>query len=70
MVNIFEKERLNKKILISDVVGKTCYPTYVIEALEKDKINFLPKPYNYYCAKNYAQFLKLDNIADLMKKYR
>tara|TARA_B100002003_G_scaffold234122_1_gene247648 strand:+ start:189 stop:401 length:213 start_codon:yes stop_codon:yes gene_type:complete len=70
MVNIFEKERLNKNLSISEVVDKICYPTYVIEALEKDKIDFLPKPYNYYCAKYYAQFLKLDNIADLMKKYR
>ena len=70
MVNIFKQTRLDKKLLISDVVDKICYPTYVSEALEKDKINFLPKPYNYYCAKNYAQFLKLDNIADLMKKYR
>ena len=70
MVNIFKQTRLDKKLLISDVVEKLCYPTYVIKALEEDKIDFLPKPYNYYCAKNYAQFLKLDNIADLMKKYR
>ena len=41
-----------------------------IESLEKDKIDFLPKPYNYYFAKYYAEFLKLDNIPDLLKKYR
>ena len=70
MVNIFKQTRLDKKLLISDVVEKLCYPSYVIKALEEDKIDFLPKPYNYYCAKYYAQFLKLDNIADLMKKYR
>ena len=70
MVNIFKQTRLDKKILISEVVGKLCYPSNVIESLEKDKIDFLPKPYNYYFAKYYAEFLKLDNIPDLLKKYR
>jgi cytoskeletal protein RodZ len=51
-------------------VEKLCYPSNVIESLEKDKIDFLPKPYNYYFAKYYAEFLKLDNIPDLLKKYR
>jgi cytoskeletal protein RodZ len=70
MVNIFKQTRLEKKLLISDVVEKLCYPSDVIEALESDKIDFLPKPYNYYFAKNYAHFLKLDNIPYLLKKYR
>ena len=70
MVNIFKQTRLDKKILISEVVEKLCYPSNVIESLEKDKIDFLPKPYNYYFAKYYAKFLKLDNIPDLLKKYR
>ena len=70
MVNIFKQTRLDKKLLISDVVEKLCYPSDVIESLEKDKIGFLPKPYNYYIAKYYAQFLKLENIHDLLKKYR
>lgn len=70
MINIFKQTRLDKKLLISDVVEKLCYPSDVIEALEKDKIDFLPKPYNYYFAKYYAQFLKLDNIPDILKKYR
>ena len=70
MVNIFKQTRLDKKLLISDVVEKLCYPSDVIESLEKDKIDFLPKPYNCYFAKHYAQFLKLDNIPDLLKKYR
>ena len=69
MVNIFKQTRLDKKILISEVVEKLCYPSNVIESLEKDKIDFLPKPYNYF-AKYYAEFLKLDNIPDLLKKYR
>jgi len=70
MINIFKQARLDKKLLISDIVEKLCYPSDVIEELEKDKIDFLPKPYNYYCAKYYAQYLKLDNIPDLLKKYR
>ena len=70
MVNIFKQTRLDKKILISEVVEKLCYPSNVIESLEKDKIDFLPEPYNYYFAKYYAEFLKLDNIPDLLKKYR
>ena len=70
MVNIFKQTRLDKKLLISDVVKKLCYPSDVFESIEKDKIEFLPKPYNYYFAKYYAQFLKLDNIPDLLKKYR
>ena len=70
MVNIFKQTWLDKKILISEVVEKLCYPSNVIETLEKGKIDFLPKPYNYYFAKYYAEFLKLDNIPDLLKKYR
>ena len=70
MVNIFKQTRLDKKILISEVVEKLCYPSDVIESIEKDKIDFLPKPYSYYFAKYYAKFLKLDNIPDLLKKYR
>lgn len=41
-----------------------------VNHLKSDKIDFLPKPYNYYFAKYYAEFLKLDNIPDLLKKYR
>ena len=70
MVNIFKQARLDKKILISEVVEKLCYTSDVIKTLEKGKIDFLPKPYNYYFAKYYAEFLKLDNIPDLLKKYR
>ena len=70
MVNIFKQTLLDKKILISEVVEKPCYTSDVIKTLEKGKIDFLPKPYNYYFAKYYAQFLKLDNIPDLLKKYR
>tara|TARA_Y200000002_G_scaffold38141_1_gene27924 strand:- start:188 stop:340 length:153 start_codon:yes stop_codon:yes gene_type:complete len=50
MVNIFKQTRLDKKLLISEVVEKLCYQSDVIEAIEKDKIDFLPKPYNYYFA--------------------
>jgi len=58
MINIFKQARLDRKILISDVADKICYPKYIIEALENDKTDFLPKPYNFHCAKNYAQFFK------------
>ena len=70
MVNIFKQTRFDKKLLISDVLEKLCYTSDVFESLEKDKIDFLSKPYNYYFAKYLAQFLKLDNIPDLLKKYR
>ena len=70
MVNIFKQTRLGKKLLISEVMEKLCYTSDLIVLLEKDKIDFLPKPYNFYFAKYYALFLKFDNIPNLLKKYR
>ena len=70
MQNVFKQARLQKNLLLSDVSEKICYSSYIIEAIENDKINFLPKPYNYYCAKNYAEFLNLKEIDDILLKYK
>ena len=69
-MNSFKKSRTDKKLQINDVVEETCYPTYVIKAIEENKTDFLPKPYNYYCAKSYGLFLKINNLQSLLKKYK
>ena len=63
MSNFFKFNREQKNISLEEITRELCYPTYVIEAIENNKVNFLPKPYNYYCAKNYASYLgvKLPN---------
>lgn len=69
LVNKFKEERLQKKITIKSVAKKTCYPIYIIEAIESERTDFLPKPYAYYCAKTYAEFLEIKDIKKLLKKF-
>tara|TARA_B110000438_G_C15654014_1_gene580843 strand:- start:542 stop:751 length:210 start_codon:yes stop_codon:yes gene_type:complete len=69
-MNFFKAKRIEKKLSISDVVYNTNYPISVIEAIEKDKINFLPKPYAYYAAKTYAKYLNILNADEIIKKYK
>ena len=70
MENFFKDKRLEKNITLENVTDELCYPTYVIQALEEDKFDFLPSPYNYYCAKNYAIFLGTTLPKNLALNYK
>ena len=58
-MNIFKEYRIKKGLTLVDVASKICYSHFIIEAIENDKIDFLSKPYNYYCVKTYAIFLTI-----------
>ena len=57
-MNIFKKYRIDKNLSIENVCDELKYSRRVIEALEKGETNFIETPFNYYCALNYAKFLK------------
>tara|TARA_B110000116_G_C16388819_1_gene381975 strand:- start:193 stop:402 length:210 start_codon:yes stop_codon:yes gene_type:complete len=69
-MNIFKEYRIKKGLTLVDVASKICYSHFIIEAIENDKIDFLSKPYNYYCVKTYAIFLNLPNISEVLEKYK
>ena len=69
-MNIFKIKRAEMKLSIDDVTKEIQYPISVIESIERDELDFLPRPYRYYCAKTYAKFLDINNMPDLLKKYK
>ena len=69
-MNTFKIKRAEMKLSIDDVTKEIQYPISVIESIERDELDFLPRPYRYYCAKTYAKFLDINNMPDLLKKYK
>ena len=70
LMNIFKLKRVEMNLSIADVVYDIKYPISVIEAIEKNDQDFLPKPYSYYCVKTYGQYLKISNLNNILKGYK
>ena len=70
LMNPFKVKRIEKNLTIEEIVNEIRYPISVIEDLENDVHNFLPKPYAYYCVKSYGEYLKISNLSDIIKKYK
>ena len=68
-MNIFKSRRIELDLSIADVVSEINYPISIIEAIERDDVNFLPKPYLYYCVKCYGKYLKISNLSEVIKIY-
>ena len=66
-MNCFKEKRLEYRISIEDVSRKIFISTYVIEDLENENYNSIPRPFFYYCAKNYADFLMIE-LPEIIKK--
>ena len=58
-MNIFKKYRQSKNYTIEDVCDQLKYSRRVIEAIEKGESDFMDRPYNYYCVKNYSILIGL-----------
>lgn len=69
-MNIFKAKRVEMKLSIDDVIKEIQHPVSVIESIERDELDFLPRPYRYYCAKTYAKFLDINNMPNVLKKYK
>ena len=69
-MNFFKMKRVEKNLSIQDIVNEINYPKSVIEDIENDIVNFLPRPYAYYCAKSYGECLKISNLIDVIEKYK
>ena len=69
-MNPFKAKRIEKDLTIQNIVKEIRYPISVIEDLENDIIDFLPKPYAYYCVKSYGEFLNVENLSEIIKKYK
>ena len=69
-MNLFKLSRIEKNLSILDIVKEIRYPISVIEDIENDVPNFLPKPYAYYCVKSYGEYLGISNLIEVIKKYK
>ena len=69
-MNEFKSLRIKKNLTIDDIVKEIRYPTSVIEDIERDVKNFLPKPYAYYCLKAYGELLQITNLKKILDKYK
>ena len=69
-MNLFKEKRIEKALTIKDIVKEIHYPISVIEDIENDMVNFLPKPYAYYCVKSYGEYLGILNLIEVIKKYK
>ena len=69
-MNFFKKKRIEQNLSIQDIADNINYPKSVIEAIENDVCNFLPKPYAYYCVKTYGEYLKVSNLKEVITKYK
>ena len=69
-MNEFKKKRIEMKLSIIDVVNDLKYPTSTIEAIERDEYNFMQQPYLYYCVKSYGNYLKIQNLDDILKNIK
>ena len=70
IMNIFKLKRMENNLDIVDIAKNICYPIAIIHELEAKNKNFLPKPYAYYCAKAYGEFLNLNNLDLILKEYK
>ena len=64
------KKRIEMKLSIIDVVNDLKYPTSTIEAIERSEYNFMPQPYLYYAIKSYGNYLKIQNLDDILKNIK
>ena len=69
-MNLFKAKRIEKNLTIEDILKEINYPRSVIEDLEDDILNFLPKPYAYYCARAYGKYLNIINLSKIIEKYK
>ena len=69
-MNLFKSRRIEKNLRIEDIVKELRYPISVIENLEDDVLDFLPKPYAYYCVKAYGNYLNMTNLNEIVDKYK
>ena len=69
-MNIFKKYRKSKNYSIQDVCDRLKYSRRVIEAIEKGESDFMARPYNYYCAKNYSTLLGFKIPEDEISKFK
>ena len=69
-MNIFGGERIELGLSITDIVNEINYPISIIESLEKDELNFLPKPYLYYYSRSYGKYLKILDLKNIIAKYK
>ena len=59
-MNAFKKKRLYKTITIEEVAKKINVAPQVIKELESTSENSNSYNFIYYCAKSYAEYLKID----------
>ena len=69
-MNFFKQKRIEQNLSIQDIVDNINYPISVIQAIENNSHNFLPKPYAYYCVKTYGQYLKVEDLEEIIEKYK
>ena len=69
-MNIFKEKRIELGLSIIEVVNEINYPISIIEAIERGELKFLSKPYLYYSVKSYGLFLKIQDLENLIIKYK
>ena len=69
-MNIFKEYRNLRNFTLDDVCDHLKYSKQIIQDLENDKIDFLEKPYNYYCAKTYSEFLGFNISEEEIAKFK
>ena len=69
-MNVFKAKRIEMCLSITDVAYEIKYPIAIIEALERNELNFLPKPYSYYCVRSYGYYLNIINLESILAKYK
>ena len=69
-MNFFKEQRELKDLSVDYVCETLKYSRRTIEDLENDKINFMEKPYNFYCAKSYSELLKIKIPEELILKFK
>ena len=67
LMNEFKKKRIELELSIIDVVNDLKYPISTIEAIERNDFNFMPQPYLYYSIKSYGNYLKIQNLDNILK---
>lgn len=69
-MNLFKQKRIEKNLSIEEIVKEIQYSVTIIEAIENNDLDFLPKPYAYYCVKTYGQYLNIANLNEVIGKYK
>ena len=69
-LNIFKKYRTEKNYTLDEVCSNLKYSRRIIEAIERDETNFMESPFNYYCAKNYSEYLGFTIPKEVIAKFK